>query len=190
MIPTTGDLANFVLYLNLTPSFFYFVCYMVILFLWAEIFHSSQRPKNLKPLFFVLSSMMLILGAILIIADIIFGEQTDAIRICLYTLIGTVYALSALAFIYYGTRFYLAYRPDSSIKAVTLQKIRNLTLICGICFIIRCGLSFSNNSKVMSDFYINQEWWFDLVYWIGLEVIPIALMLLILRDRSKNSTIQ
>lgn len=47
------------LYINLLPTFPFLTCYIIILFLWAEIFHSTaEEPADLRSVFAAVSGVM------------------------------------------------------------------------------------------------------------------------------------
>lgn len=47
------------LYINLLPTFPFLTCYIIILFLWAEIFHSTaEEPADLRSVFGAVMGVM------------------------------------------------------------------------------------------------------------------------------------
>jgi hypothetical protein len=97
-----------------------------------------------------------------------------------------LYVLSALGFLLYGGRFYFKFSRErkpllAKMRQTVLPKVKYLTLMLSLCFLIRGGMTLSNGISN----WTNGLWWIDLVYYALLEVIPIVLMLLILRPTTQ-----
>jgi hypothetical protein len=191
--------ANFVL--GTLPPFLFLSCYMLILFLWAEIYHdvSAELQIRMQHIYFGIQAVLYGLVAILFIVDIFttkseYKAQVEIVsgpEIAVMVIDATLYIVTALAFLVYGIGFYYKFTRVNrallvKMRHTILPKVKYFTALCSLCFLVRGGLTLSN---AVSNWPMN-FWWFDLGYYGLLEIVPIILMLFILRAKTSQRTMQ
>jgi len=179
-------------YWAVLPGLFIFTDYLVILFLWIQIYHSDEETTlDIKPYFIYIASLVYGVALSLMIADFIIYPVSPfqpvpkfdtTLSRTLILFVATVYLLASIGYIFYGIRFYrrLANRP-LLYKNNILPRVLAVTALCGICFVVRAVLVlldsffgvFTADSESEMEFY----WWFDMAYYIPLEIGPLMLML-------------
>jgi hypothetical protein len=87
---------------------------------------------------------------------------------------------------FWPSRFYYKFSRErkpllAKMRMSVLPKVKYLTLMLSVCFLIRGGMTFSNGITN----WTNGFWWLDFVYYSVLEVLPIFLMLKILRPTTQ-----
>jgi hypothetical protein len=185
--------------LNVFPSFFFFSCYLIILFLWAEIYHNTYGPaksiNKLRPIYFIVTALMYGVVITILVADWVVNhdilvkqhekipEPRTTLERAVFLIDGSIYLITALGFIIYGGSFYVRFVRAgpllSKMRETVLPKVKLLTILCTLCFVARSVLT------IVGAFGNIAAWeWIDLVYYVGLELIPLILMLIILRPTS------
>lgn len=186
------------------PSFLFFSCYLIILFLWAEIYHTIHSPGSvdilrLRPIYFGTQGFMY---AVVIVLELVDRFAYPNMGPCpkpdihtpmqraIWFFDASLYLISALGFLIYGGRFYFTFSRDrkpllAKMRNTVLPKVKYLTIMLSICFLIRGGMTLSNGITN----WTNSLWWIDLVYYAVLEVLPIVLMLLILRPTTQQALV-
>lgn len=182
------------------PAFIFFSCYLLILFLWIEIYNdiSGLNTRFLKPIFFITQGLMYLTLFTLYILNIVLKLDKISTRHpftvespfekAIHILISCIYFFSAIGFLIYGSRFYFNLTREkrpllARFRQTVLPTIRNLTIICSICFIARGILTFSNG---IVD-WPRGKWWVDPFYFLLLEIIPIVLMIVVLKPSTSSS---
>jgi len=184
-------------YWAMFPGLFICTDYLVILFLWIQIYHGTEEnPVDMKPQFLFLTGIMFLIAFSLMIGDFITTTNSDKQVVITYNttlqqtmvlFVASMYLLGSIGYMVYGMRFYLrlSRRPFliDKIKNKILPRVLIVSSICGICFTTRAILvlldSFFNifsghqGDRDRQEFY----WWFDPVYYIPLEIAPLILML-------------
>jgi len=194
---TIGNTINLIL--NTLPSFLFFSNYLIILFLWAEIYHYAHEEihvgiAKLRPIF--ISITVLMYGVIVLLYLLNYflypphylnvSQTSNYVEMTIEFFGGSIYALTSIGFILYGIRIYFKF---SSIPIYTitrkqvLRKIQVITVLVSMCFFIRSAI------VIVAGFQdISAYWWFDGVYYFFLELVPLFLMLTLLHgDNRKNS---
>jgi hypothetical protein len=198
------QMLNFVnLALNLVPSFFFFSCYLIILFLWAEIYHNAygggeKNIQRLRPIYFTVTAVMYLIVITLLGLDWILYDSVhdgksnvpDASTLMekiLFCFDGGLYITTAIGFVVYGGRFYAKFLHGgpllTKMRDTVLPKVKILTLLCTLCFVARAVITIVGTFMPLADWV-----WLDLVYFFCLELIPLILMLVILRPAARPST--
>lgn len=183
------------------PAFIFFSCYLLILFLWIEIYNdiSGLNTRFLKPIFFITQGLMYLTLFTLYTLNIVLNfEKKPKLRHpfsvespfekAIHILISCIYFFSAIGFLIYGSRFYCNLTREkrpllARFRQTVLPTIRNLTIICSFCFIVRGVLTFSNG---IVD-WPRGKWWVDPFYFLFLEIIPIVLMIVVLKPSTSSS---
>lgn len=185
--------------LNALPSFFFFSAYIMILFFWMQIYKTNQPHKiktiDRRVLLFLIISNSIMYGTVIILIslDFVFGgglnvsdhsgvpSATNKYETGLFSLAAVLYITVSIGFFFYG---YYAFRyvyyenMEVSLQRLEqrkklLRKVALITLVCMSCFVLRAGIT------LLALFYakLDAGWWLDGIYYIGLEVIPIIMML-------------
>eukprot|EP01114_Cavostelium_apophysatum_P000820 TRINITY_DN10721_c0_g1_i1.p1 TRINITY_DN10721_c0_g1~~TRINITY_DN10721_c0_g1_i1.p1 ORF type:complete len:312 (+),score=30.33 TRINITY_DN10721_c0_g1_i1:96-1031(+) len=184
--------------LNTLPSFFFFSDYLILLFLWAEIYHNAYRKTSgtkpamsrLTPSFVVLNVVMYLVLLCLYIADFVADSQVDLpvsftsnnIETATFAYTGGVYLLTSVGFLIYGGRIYFKFsqmRMNTKARKKVLGKIQLITALVVSCFIARSIIVLIGTFKNLS-----LQWYFDLLYFFFLEIIPLIMMLYVLHGDS------
>lgn len=185
------------------PSFLFLSCYMIILFLWAEIYHdingadTSNNNNKISIFYFSIQTIIYIVVIILFIIDLNLNLHLRKNQVSASSIYQTVillidaslYIATALGFLVYGISFYLKFNEAkdilfAKIRLTILPKVKYFTILCSFCFLTRGALTFWSAFQNWSDAY----WWIDFTYYLTLEILPIILMLFILKPSSEIVT--
>lgn len=180
-------------YLNLSPSFLFFSNYVVLLFVWAELYHyHGMTIYRLRAHLAVTLGCMYLLVLVLFLVDMI-GYDSVAVPISspqnvpqhiLIIYLAVLYIATSTAF---GVYAYLILVPlarrhqhhDSNVdRARLIRRLLSLTGLIVFIFLFRAAMvfiGFFDNWSVIN--------WFDLVYYGTCEILPLFLMLFILLYR-------
>jgi len=185
--------------LNASPSFLFFSDYLIILFLWAEIYHNTQDEglgiSKLRPTFVAINLIMYCVVALLYVLDfVLFPEHqyenvahtVDTIQKIVMTIDVGTYLMTSLAFLVYGSRIYLKFSAIpiySKKRQEILRKIQAITCLVALCFLTRVIIVYLGAFK----WNMSKLWWFDGTYYVCLELLPIALMLHLLHGDHKKA---
>jgi len=187
------------LILNTLPSFLFFANYLIILFLWAEIYHYAHEESHvgiekLQPIFAIATGLMYSVVAILYLLDFILypphylnvSESSNPVESAIYLFGVAMYTVTSIGFILYGIRIYFKFSSVpiyTNTRKQVLRKIQVISMLVSFCFITRSGLIILGILVNMSGF-----WWFDGVYYFFLELVPLVLMLQLLHGDSRRGT--
>jgi len=136
------------------PGLFICTDYLVILFLWIQIYHSAEdNPVNMKPYFLYIIGIMYMVSFSLMIGDFITSTGKDHQKVIsfdntlqksLVLFMASLYLMGSIGYVVYGIRFYLRLtrRPLllSKVKTNILPRVLIVTALCGICFTTRAVL--------------------------------------------------
>ncbi|KAH3744368.1 DUF1084 domain-containing protein [Pelomyxa schiedti] len=182
-------------FLNYFPSYLYFSCYFIVIICWAEIYHSklsSSSRLTFRVLQIILITVNCCLYLFLVsIAFAYIGEYlsdgviSGTLNFVLILVTISVYFLLAFGFLLYGclilhklvSQHNIGVSPTA--RAV-LPRVIGLTLMCTCCFVTRAILMIVTINITVSESY----WWADITYYLGLEILPLILMLVLLRVQS------
>lgn len=183
------------------PPFLFLACYMLILFLWAEIYHevTGEQEKKMKYIYFGIQGVLHGLVIISFIvnaatAPVTISHQVtinEPLERAVMIIDAILYILTALGYLVYGIGFYYKFtRVNRALLAkmrrTILPKVKYMTALTSLCFFVRGGMTLSN---AFSN-WPNAFWWFDSFYYIILEIVPVILMLFILRASKPSSNAQ
>jgi len=185
-------------FMNTLSSFFFFSDYLIILFLWAEIYHNAHainhvQIEKLRPIFLALTFAMYCVVAVLYAVDFIHmkpdystvSNNANYIEVAVSLFCTAIYLLTSIGFLVYGLRIYYKFQ---SVPAATksrnqvLRRIQIITLLVTSCFIVRIGIIIWGATTNLS-----AHWWFDGLYFTFLELVPLFLMLYTLHGDSRRS---
>jgi len=184
--------------LNTFPSFLFFSNYLIILFLWAEIYHYAHDAsrvgiERLKPIFLIMTLSMYSVVALLYALDYLIYKRdyksvawtTNLIEGCIYIFGVSIYAFTSIGFILYGIgiRFKVSSMPVyTTTRRQVLRKVQTISMLVSLAFITRSAII------ALGVFYnLSSYWWFDGVYFSVLELVPLVMMLNILHGDSRKT---
>lgn len=191
-----------------TPSFIFFSAYLIILFRWAQIYHSSYEVSSLKYehlrlIFYLVNALMYIVVISLFVADALFGDEdsnsvdadvclqsNDPIQYTITALCTSLYILTPIGFSVYTFRITRKFRylpARSPAKREISRRLLRFTTLVLIVFCFRAGFTAYSNIDHKSNMSIEYPW-SDGVYYFLLEIVPLVLMFLILRMHSTKSS--
>ncbi|KAL6045200.1 hypothetical protein QOT17_022919 [Balamuthia mandrillaris] len=175
------------------PSLLFFINYLIVLFLWAEIYHFKRGIEilRLRPLFWVLAVMMYGLYFLLYILDFALyprsytgeAEIRNTVEQVIQVYTAVIYLSTASAFVVYGVRISSRLRMIGNKRGkVLVLRIALLTALVAVCFFVRTAFVLLN----IWDVNISWYWWVDAVYYSCLEWLAMLLMLAILHSSKKS----
>lgn len=204
-------LPNWVNYeLSTYPAFIFFSCYFIIVFRWIEIYHtflennlpdntSSISPDKLRSIFYLTNIFMYMIVLLLTALDFIFGESatkqstilpTDITpyELALLLLDSLMYVVITLLFLWYGGRVCLTLQltpvMDPHARKKLLLRLRMLSILCSLCFMVRAGIvMWSLNHD------ISAHWWVEPLYFLTLEILPLVIMLRMLHVNPRKHSV-
>ncbi|GAM28039.1 hypothetical protein SAMD00019534_112150 [Acytostelium subglobosum LB1] len=190
--------------LNSLPSFIFFSNYLIVLFIWAEMYlifdGSSMKVVHRLPWIFNLMAVsMYTTITILYILDFTIyplsyqpiSAFNDTIEYIIGTFDGCCFIFLALAYSVVGTSLIVKFRePHPNFtedkRRIVVKRVTVVTLLVFICFLIRAAITLFavNKDNLISGTW----WWFDGVYFFSFEIVPITIMLYALRMNNGNSS--
>lgn len=189
--------------INLLPSFLFFSDYMIVLFLWAEIYHFESSPKGLKKLravFWIITILMYGALLALFILELTITKRvyTNALMVenpvekSLMIYLAVIYITTCVGFILYGgliiwriskmSPILIGGSNISPIRRRLLYRIIAITAVVSLSFIVRGILSI----LTLWVHFSAGSYWFDPVYFILLELLPLLLMIWLLHRGKKR----
>ncbi|KAN0047636.1 hypothetical protein ACTA71_002020 [Dictyostelium dimigraforme] len=189
--------------LNSLPSFTFFSTYLIVLFIWVEIYiisygHSIRSIRNLPTVFNICTCIMYIVLIVLYILDFTlyrpdYSDAVSAFRTLPEVIIGyydvSCFILASLLFLFFGISLVVKFRRQQKNFAEDKRKVilKRITILTGLicfCFILRAAITLFS---LVHLHLISMYWWFDGAYFSMLEVIPLSIMLYLLQvDRNKT----
>eukprot|EP01117_Protostelium_nocturnum_P016397 TRINITY_DN6492_c0_g1_i1.p1 TRINITY_DN6492_c0_g1~~TRINITY_DN6492_c0_g1_i1.p1 ORF type:complete len:315 (-),score=66.76 TRINITY_DN6492_c0_g1_i1:25-969(-) len=195
------------LFLNLLPTYLFFACYLIILFLWAEIYHKSawrsRSAHYFRPLYLGIVAFIFLVVFILEALDwahkqppLTIEQQRYPLNVGVYQTSISLFALFlyscvGLGFLIYGLMVWRAVAQRSSFATESSgqhikHKVVFLTVLINICFFSRIGLI----TWALIITSPSTWWWFDGSYFLALEVVPLVLMLMVLHSTPKRKQLE
>jgi len=199
-IITLDNQLNFLL--NSLPSLLFFSDYLIILFLWAEIYHNIHGSNHakivlLRPVFIAVTVSMYSCAFILYIIDFVHEKPTSNSSVAydsnrtefvLSLFVISFYFFTSLAFLFYGIRIYSKFQKflasHSKIRRQIMRKIFSITLLVSGCFFLRVVIVTYGTIENLSEL-----WWFDGCYFFFLEWFPLTMMMYILHGDQRRRTV-
>lgn len=187
------------LFLDLFPSILFFACYLILLFLWVELYHyparAGLRIHSLRfHLFFVLGLMFCIFGVLFVVDLVVFDSSwvsiagpANIVERILILYIATLYLVTCVAFTVYGllvlVPLWRSPTGSSAKRRDMLLRLLGLTMLIMVIFLVRAAFVFIG-------FFSNWSFvaYFDLLYYVTCEVLPIVTMFFILLYRGTSAS--
>lgn len=167
--------------LNQLPTVLLFSTFSLLVLFWAEIYYDAiDQETHFRR---VVRPFILGFNAIsYLVEGVVLGVSTRDSRHELWIVsaayFALVFAIASLGFVFYGLRVYDLVRKvpvHFKILGRVLREVGGITLVCGLCFSLRAGLSCYN---AISDDLIEKENAVVLViYYFGLEIVPSIVLL-------------
>ncbi|EGG21873.1 hypothetical protein DFA_01759 [Cavenderia fasciculata] len=201
LLPSFPNQVNVIL--NIAPSFVLFSAYLIVLFIWVEMYliasGGSTIIHKLPYIFYVLSFFMYSAVIALFIADfVLYPPQFNAISsysnpiekaIGIYD--GCCFILTSLAFLFFGFSIIFKFRSQQKNfteerRMIILKRVSALTALIVVCFAARACITIF--AAVKMNLISGTWWWFDGAYYCGLEIVPISIMLYLLKMGHSNNS--
>jgi len=182
--------------LNSAPSFIFFSAYLIILFRWALIYHNTYDMSALKfvhvrVLFYVFNGIMYTMLVTLYILDFALYPLAEEcwgyvsatpVEEVIYAFCAICYFITSIGYVVYTLRItqkfkYLPSRNRS--KEEVSLRLQRFTILVLIVFCIRAFFIVYTNFWNVE--FSMQIWYFDGLYYLLLELVPLVLMYFILR---------
>jgi hypothetical protein len=201
MLANTLQLSNRTdLFLNIFPSVLFFSCYLILLFIWVELYHYPVRGRmrihHLRVHLWVVLGVMFAIFLVLFLVDLIvfpsklvsISSPSNVVERILILFVAAIYVITCVAFTVYG---FLVLVPlwrtkggaDSAGKRRDmLLRLLALTMLIMIIFLVRAAMVFIGYFSNWS--FIS---FFDLLYYVTCEILPIFMMFFILLYRGGNN---
>jgi len=186
--------------LSTLPSFVFFSNFLIILFLWAEIYHYSHKEDStginrLKPIYVIITSLLYFIVTILYVINFTTtGNSTlytsnNPTETTIVIFSAAVYLKTSLGFLLYGCKLYAKLRGKHSLHTQSrqnvLRRIKFITSVVTVCFLIRAVFVFTT---VFIRIPLIDEWWFFSIYYVALELFPLVMMVRLLHGKKKAQT--
>lgn len=190
--------------LNSAPAFLFFICYLIVLFVWIELFHTMNKTdlkdpsfkiRTMRPVFMTIVVLIWLTVFILYVLDFTYFDShplevsvsTNLAEMTIIAFVALLYFVTAFAFLVYGTRFYAELRRTGA-KVFTVQSRRQrivlevqiITMVFTLCFLVRGGLTIW---QIFTSEALSAVWFSDLLYFGMLELLPMTMLVVILRPR-------
>lgn len=172
---------------HLFPGLMFFTTYTLLVLFWAEIYHQARSLPTgaLRPAFLLTNSGVYAVEVAAWVYMGATGKEGVAVKLSA-SFIATVNLLAAAGFLVYGGRLFIMLRRfpiESKGRRKKLREVGFVTAICASCFTLRAVLvataaisrRFGSELDVVNHPLINAG------YYLGVEIIPSALVLFILR---------
>lgn len=182
---------NTLFLINFIPSLTFFSAFLVILFCWARIYHSSfevEHPfqtRNLKNLLVIINILMYTISLVLYIFNITFyphedKDEENPFSRALELFVASLYVLASAGFTLYTILIHRKMKRITTLDSA-VSKIHYFTFVVVISFLLRAAL-------VASDSFFNLSVipYLQPVYYLVLEVLPLSLMIYILRMEKRR----
>jgi len=182
------------------PGVLFFSIYMLLIFLWAEVYHSAYQEENFEASLvrkritglYVFFTLIIYCCQIIIYSFTLLHWSYDLI----VEINGIFFAFCsiacAIAFTTYGTKLYHRYshlKNESREKRAKMRQIGFVTIICTTCFLIRAiEVILGTMPETLGIIQSQLEYWEFVVftYYFMAELIPIMVVLFIFRRTSST----
>ncbi|CAA2954712.1 tobamovirus multiplication 1 [Olea europaea subsp. europaea] len=166
------------------PGLLFFSTYTLLVLFWAEIYHQARSLPTDKLRLFYFS----INGGIYFIQVCIWVylwiDDNSAVEFLGKIFMAVVSFIAALGFLLYGGRLFFMLRRfpiESKGRRKKLHEVGSVTVICFICFLIRCFMVVLSAFDSDASLDVLDHPVLNLIYYMLVEILPSALVLYILR---------
>ncbi|WOH04920.1 hypothetical protein DCAR_0624332 [Daucus carota subsp. sativus] len=166
------------------PGLLFFSTYTLLVLFWAEIYHQARSLPidKLKPSYFIINGIIYF-AQVCIWIYMISSQSSGAVEVARLFLAVTSFC-AALGFMIYGGRLFIMLRRfpiESRGRQKKLHEVGFVTGICCTCFLIRCFVVGLSAFDEHVDVDVLGHPILDLIFYAGVEILPSALVLFILR---------
>ncbi|KDD76774.1 DUF1084 hypothetical protein [Helicosporidium sp. ATCC 50920] len=179
------------------PGLLFFSTYTLLVLFWAEIYYQARSlpTGSLRPLFVLINvGVYSVQGAIWVYVAMGGPEAMQLGKELSGCFLACVSAAAAAAFLLYGGRLFLMLRRfpiESRGRHKKLREVGLVTSICAACFLFRSLImAWSAFDLEDADLDVLKHPLLNLIYYLGAEVVPSALVLFILRKLPPKKTTQ
>ena len=190
------------LFLDFCPSVLFFSCYVVLLFLWVELYHYPARGSGMRihrlrvHLLIVLALMFGVFGVLFILDAVLYSSPSVPISgpaniveriLILYT--AAIYVICCVAFSVYGLLVLVPLWRSQGGLGFSPKRRDMLLRLLGLTMLIMCIFAL-RAAMVFIGFFANWSFvsYFDLLYYLTCEICPILIMFFILLFRGTSSS--
>lgn len=165
------------------PGLLFFSTYTLLVLFWAEIYYQARSlpTSSLRPLFGLINVGVYLVQSVLWILETK-GPRAVQLSGCFLAMVS---AAAALGFVLYGGRLFMMLRRfpiESRGRRKKLREVSLVTTICATCFLFRAIIAgWSAFDLEEADLDVLGHPLLNLIYYLGAEIIPSALVLYILR---------
>eukprot|EP01114_Cavostelium_apophysatum_P001539 TRINITY_DN11338_c0_g1_i1.p1 TRINITY_DN11338_c0_g1~~TRINITY_DN11338_c0_g1_i1.p1 ORF type:complete len:307 (+),score=63.77 TRINITY_DN11338_c0_g1_i1:128-1048(+) len=202
----------FNVFFNSLPSFFYFSAYIMILFFWMQIYKTNM-PHKLKTVdraiwvpYVTFNLVMYGIAIILYTLDFLVGggvtardyssvpQAQNKYEVGVFCMTASLYIVVSVGFFFYGycaVRHVYYENVEVALQRIEerralLRRVAVITLICMACFVCRAIITL----LALFDKSMNFDWYLDGIYYCGLEVVPLLMMLRAYSPTKKKSGVR
>ncbi|KYQ88649.1 hypothetical protein DLAC_10823 [Tieghemostelium lacteum] len=200
-----GNLSTFPLnpfiFWNHMIDFSFFLAYFMLFISWADIYYQASSGTGSN--FFRHKYTIALLIVFIVVSVTSFAVfsfiAADNIQCRLVDMVSTFYIailnfITAILFTLYGILIFRLIGENEILKRKHSWKIKAITWICSLCFLCRTSLMMFSVLTLTNDpdtFSYNVSWYWILVFFVSLEIIPTLAMLYFLRTpQAKQSSEQ
>eukprot|EP01105_Mastigella_eilhardi_P007226 TRINITY_DN18733_c0_g1_i1.p1 TRINITY_DN18733_c0_g1~~TRINITY_DN18733_c0_g1_i1.p1 ORF type:complete len:289 (-),score=54.76 TRINITY_DN18733_c0_g1_i1:60-926(-) len=193
--------------LNYLPCYLFFTAYFIVLCCWAEIYHChlAEVPQVTHRLLHRILVVVNVLVYIFLASGLTFYTlvwfSDDHIKKVVNRIFVPVFAESDAVicsatgcyFVVYGALIVHTLCNKGILRPQTRRIFRRVCLTATICTLCLWGRAFLMTWAQLPSWPIAQNcWWFEGLYFIVLELVPLVLMILLLRQNSRatDSSVQ
>ncbi|KAL4201151.1 hypothetical protein AMTRI_Chr02g257130 [Amborella trichopoda] len=166
------------------PVMLFFSTYTLLVLFWAEIYHQARSlpTDKLRIVYISINGgiyfIQVCIWIYLWIDDNVVVESIGSL------FIAAISFFAALGFLLYGGRLFLMLRRfpiESKGRRKKLHEVGSVTVICFICFLIRCFVDAWSAFDSHLSLDVMDHPILNLIYYLLAEIVPSALVLYILR---------
>ncbi|GAM26950.1 hypothetical protein SAMD00019534_101250 [Acytostelium subglobosum LB1] len=188
--------------LNTLPSFIFFSNYLIVLFIWVEMYlifegKSMSLVHSLPWFFKVIALIMYGIVLVLYVLDFALYPLTyspvsvynDLVEYIIGTFDGALFIVFAMAFLIVCICMIIKFQEHNpnfteEKRRLVLWRVTTVSILVVVCFLIRGAITLFavNRFNLIS----GKWWWFDGVYYFGFEIIPITILLFLLRANNNH----
>lgn len=172
----------------------FFTTYTLLVLFWAEIYHQARSLPTgaLRPAFLITNGGVYAVEVAAWVYSGATGNEGLAVKLSA-SFIATVNLLAAAGFLVYGGRLFIMLRRfpiESKGRRKKLREVGFVTAICATCFTLRAVLvaTAAISRRFGSELDVVDHPLINVSYYCGVEVIPSALVLSILRKLPPKRT--
>lgn len=187
------------------PTLFFLTSYSIILFYWAELYHSKRKSKVFTEERLLIICLLVNALAYMIVATLLWidlfiysddaedenssidgAEPLNWAEININAIITAFYVTFSIAYLVYGWKAVSLFKQVPAVtpeRRAVLRRLTVMVVVVPICFILRAPVA------VIGSFWsFSGHWdWFDLPYYSLLEIVPLLVMMYVLMYKPQST---